>query len=1263
VERFLIVSRLIFRFFPFFLRRQNMCRIIAGIVCFFAAAGLNTTDSATVSAGDVLLLSHFNYSLTPEFTVGEKTVGGRFASVTGGCRGYAFTESRPSPEALDVKERTSWLSYPATKNISLNEGTVQFWVSPLWKREKVETAYLPAQTRGMPSPMCVFFRMFFGKDEDRMRVPWKNDEDRFHIYKSENKEIMSFHHNGGCISHDIGDWEYGSWHQVGITWKPDEALFYINGRAVGKNRYRRPEAEPEEIMLGSPFYGNDAESLIDELRILSRAQSPEEMRRDYLTQLRGEEFRAAGEENADAEAEVFTPVTPKTVERRSALIDETVKAHYTDEVMKVDGTLDEKTWNSAQEITGFKKRGAKPEDAPEENQSFVKIAYDNRFIYFGARFIEPNMAEFQAKHDQRDLPIFSDDCLEVVFDTRNSAETFYHFVGNLIGGIYDSRGGDKNWSAYGSICKGVKGKNEWTLEMAIPFADLGIPRPIFGEVWGVRICRERKPSREVGGGGENTSWPTTSFPFFTRNDLAKLLFLGKAGEKDTVKVTAETEKFSLGLNALNVGLADLSGKKRKLTLCATLLGDNNSVVDVTEISGTLPADGNATLGLDIPVRSDNISLIALTLNDEKGSPIWGRQLRPEFAPSSLRLCDAAAALPDMRGDVNYISKSKDRISEGVRKSVELLEKYIADFEAKTTASIAEKRPLPLEEWERMRGVLAGFEQWKARHGFLVWETDPWSDGTPHDLPAAAAAAPELVFAQAGNEREVRAICLRGMLVGGRKDVRLVPSFLSKVGEDPEKIDGKLSYVPARKIRIYSVPYLRDGFRRLRADALIENPTGVVALTPAKTDKYFVVFDSRDVPPGEYVGYVEIKPADTEDGDRATWRRIPLKITVWDFALPETKDWPLDCYLWYGGTSLVGANETGMINFLHDYHINWVMTDRYQYDVGKVENRTGSHGDYSLRTALARNHPDFKSDNRKATDEVYVEENIRTQDIFLKEAKRLGMKVMFAWGCCKNVEQQIKLRDHLFSLGYTYTDYAIQGMRDEFLADNLEQPGNLPFHRRMYAADPKIQFMVTLTTTPPPAGCTYEQLDEVAKYCKIWTRFQARAWPPESEHARKDVEFFKAHDTKFWTYQCSTQMQNWPSLDYYRLYPIRGVLMGSQGISYWTFNSNKGDPFDHGDGYDEGITYLDPKDNSPISTVRLEALRDGLEDAAYMRILEKLIAEAKAKDPNRDLSEAEALITTAAREMHDAKSWEKLLTWRKKMAKAILEAMPLTTGVK
>ncbi len=1198
---------------------------------------------------DTLFLAHWNHSTTPDIAMGNAVAGGRFAVITGGRRGVVFRNSVPLPEALDLTPRASWISFPAKGNISLEQGTLQFWVSPLWKRARITSAFRPRQRRGIPSPACVFFRAFF-KQVSRMRIPWKQGENRFYIAKSENAETLYFNGNAGRIQTDIGDWGYGSWHQIGLTWKNNGAsLLYIDGVLKGRSKYILPSIPPIDFMLGSPYYGHDAESLVDELRILAQILTPDQMRDDYYRQLRGREFTGGRQSEVAGVDDVFKPARPKKVRPQSALIDQEIRAYYTTERIRVDGRLDEKSWESAHEVTGFRRRLAKAETPPVKCQSFVKVIYDNRFIYFGARFVEPNLSALQAKHRQRDLAIYSDDCFEVVFDTRNSPATFYHFIGNLIGGIYDTRTGDRNWSAYRSVCKGTVGKGEWYLEMAIPFSDLGINRPIFGEVWGVRICRERKAGEPV-----NSSWPATSFPFFARHDLARLHFLGRAGQKEFVKVTTAATGFSFGGNVLKVNLQNLSDIDQDLTLRATLLGDNNAVLDCIESRGRLSAGAHGELAVSISVSSDNVNLVALVVNDAGGNPVWGKQLQPLYEASSLRLCDAMSMLPHLRGDAYYLGGTRNPVNNGIIQSVALLEKRIGAFAAAVKTAIAEARIVKNAAWEEMRGVLAGFDRYRAKRDFLLWETDPWTDGTPHDMPLKIREDPTLAYELAGNEREARAICIRGMLVGGRKDVRLVPSFLCKAGDDEGKINRRLSYVPARHIRIYHAPYMRDGFRRLRTDPLLRTPDNRVALSPGVTEKYWIVFDAKDVAPGDYVGHITIKPRDTEDGARTTWRQIRLKVKVWDFALPETKDWPLDCYLWYGGKTLVGTNELAMLHFLHDYHINWCMTDRFQYDVGKTETRAGYHNDGRSRGRLARQNPVFKQQYWQAIDEAYEDKFIARQDVFLREAKRLGIKVMFAWNCCKNIQWQIKLRDHLFSLGYTYNDYALQGMSDEFRAEHLEQPGKLPFHRQMHKVDPRIQFMVTLTSVPPPAGCTYEQLNEVAKYCKIWICHDHRAWPPETESSRKDHKFFAERNCIHWIYQCATQMINQPALDYYRLYPIRAELGKIRGIALWTLNGNSRDPYDHGDGYDEGITYLDPGDNSLVPTVRLEALRDGLEDAAYMHILSQSMAAAKTADPNRDFSREEKLLTTDARRMHDAKSWDQLRAWRRSLAVAILE---------
>lgn len=216
---------------------------------------------------------------------------------------------------------------------------------------------------------------------------------------------------------------------------------------------------------------------------------------------------------------------------------------------------------------------------------------------------------------------------------------------------------------------------------------------------------------------------------------------------------------------------------------------------------------------------------------------------------------------------------------------------------------------------------------------------------------------------------------------------------------------------------------------------------------------------------------------------------------------------------------------------------------------------------------------------------------------------------------------------------------------------------MPFHREMYEIDPNINFMATFTSVPPPAGSTLEELDvEAAKYIKIWTHHLPRVWPPEADRTKENVDWFRARDRVIWSYTCSTQMQNWPALDYYRFSPWRGFLSGLDGICYWTLIGSKGDGFDHGDGYDEGMAVLG-LNNAPVPTKRLEALREGLEDVAYMHILRERLSAAKAKDAGHDFSEQEKLLWEIPLAIEKSKDAWELEIWRENTAKAIL-ALPV-----
>ena len=118
----------------------------------------------------------------------------------------------------------------------------------------------------------------------------------------------------------------------------------------------------------------------------------------------------------------------------------------------------------------------------------------------------------------------------------------------------------------------------------------------------------------------------------------------------------------------------------------------------------------------------------------------------------------------------------------------------------------------------------------------------------------------------------------------------------------------------------------------------------------------------------------------------------------------------------------------------------------------------------------------------------------------------------------------------------------------------------------------------------------------------------------------------------WTYNCLQFMVRLPILSYYRFYPWDAYMRDLEGFAFWTVYSPGGDDgWDSRDGYDEGLCWRG-LDKKPVPTKMFEAVREGLEDVAYMDRLEKELARMKAKGnrfPQYEalLAERDAIIKT------------------------------------
>ncbi|MBT7846275.1 MAG: hypothetical protein HN742_30670 [Lentisphaerae bacterium] len=172
----------------------------------------------------------------------------------------------------------------------------------------------------------------------------------------------------------------------------------------------------------------------------------------------------------------------------------TVSVARFDEAPGIDGRLNDTAWTQAKalELQNIK-------DAPLKNVTNARVGYDGEFLFVGIRCEESKMQDLRAawSHaEERDNAIWQDDCVEVFLDPLSrGAGTGAHVVVNSAGVWYDAWDGDRSWDC-GLRTATVLEASAWTVELAIPFRDLGFT-PNGGERWRLNVGREEKPAGEL----------------------------------------------------------------------------------------------------------------------------------------------------------------------------------------------------------------------------------------------------------------------------------------------------------------------------------------------------------------------------------------------------------------------------------------------------------------------------------------------------------------------------------------------------------------------------------------------------------------------------------------------------------------------------------------------------------------------------------------------------------------------------------------------
>jgi hypothetical protein len=187
---------------------------------------------------------------------------------------------------------------------------------------------------------------------------------------------------------------------------------------------------------------------------------------------------------------------------------------------KVDGVLDEPLWQEAAPCAPFTRPGTKQ---PPAKQTTARVCFMRQSLLVAVTCEEPDPTRLRAVAQPGSENVWQDDCVEVWLKTTRSQLEFDQFIVNSKGvcqtlrrrqGQDDQQLGGK-WQAAAR----VQGKR-WTVEIAIPFATLGIAEPTPGTMVRLALGREDHTGKTA----QLAAWPAGS-EYGSKSAATKLYFV------------------------------------------------------------------------------------------------------------------------------------------------------------------------------------------------------------------------------------------------------------------------------------------------------------------------------------------------------------------------------------------------------------------------------------------------------------------------------------------------------------------------------------------------------------------------------------------------------------------------------------------------------------------------------------------------------------------------------------------------------------------
>ncbi|HEY3298342.1 MAG TPA: sugar-binding protein [Armatimonadota bacterium] len=231
----------------------------------------------------------------------------------------------------------------------------------------------------------------------------------------------------------------------------------------------------------------------------------------------------------------------------------------------------------------------------------VRALYDSKYLYLGVSCQEPNMATLVAHSRGRDNTVWKDDDIEVLIDTANTQNMFYHFFVNPLGGYFATKcmgikSSGSEWRGSFKV-KTSQSASGWMVELAVPFSEMGIT-PTQGLVWGMNVCRNRMPGER-----ELSAWNPSPWGFEKPDRFGQVIFGDKSGNCRGIRLLTwgdmGVDELAGSINKVSCSIPN--NTRKSVSYKAILRKVSNGKV-VKTIEENLRVKPGKTALLDIPYK-------------------------------------------------------------------------------------------------------------------------------------------------------------------------------------------------------------------------------------------------------------------------------------------------------------------------------------------------------------------------------------------------------------------------------------------------------------------------------------------------------------------------------------------------------------------------------------------------------------------------------------------------------------------------------------